>query len=70
MGITTVARIVAQIYKALGILEKGHLVECDRSSLVAGYAGQTAIKTNEVVARRLADGLLGNLARKIPSGRW
>lgn len=48
-GKTTVARIVAQIYKDLGVIEKGHLVECDRSMLVAGYAGQTAIKTNEVI---------------------
>ena len=48
-GKTTVARIVAQIYKDLGVIEKGHLIECDRSMLVAGYAGQTAIKTNEVI---------------------
>lgn len=56
-GKTTVARIVAQIYKDLGVIEKGHLVECDRSSLVAGYVGQTAIKTNEVIDSAL-DGVL------------
>ncbi len=44
-GKTTVARIIAKIFKALGVLERGHLVECDRQSLVAGYVGQTAIKT-------------------------
>lgn len=44
-GKTTVARILAKIYKALGILERGHLVECDRQNLVAGYVGQTALKT-------------------------
>lgn len=48
-GKTTVARIVARIYKDLGILKKGHLVETDRAGLVAGYVGQTAMKTNNVV---------------------
>lgn len=48
-GKTTVARILAQIYKALGILERGHLVETDRKGLVAGFVGQTAIKTTETV---------------------
>ena len=56
-GKTTVARIVGKIYSALGILSKGHLVEVDRSGLVAGYVGQTAIKTQEVIDKALG-GLL------------
>lgn len=50
-GKTTVARLVAGIYKALGLLSKGQLVEVDRSELVAGYLGQTAIKTAEVAQK-------------------
>jgi len=46
-GKTTVARILTQIYKALGVLERGHMVETDRQGLVAGHVGQTAIKTAE-----------------------
>ncbi|HVN11739.1 MAG TPA: AAA family ATPase [Kineosporiaceae bacterium] len=52
-GKTTVARLVAGIYRALGLLSKGQLVEVDRSELVAGYLGQTAVKTAEVVARAI-----------------
>ena len=48
-GKTTVARILSEIYRAIGVLSKGQLVEVDRSGLVAGYVGQTAIKTTEVV---------------------
>ena len=50
-GKTTIARLLAQIYKAMGLLSKGHLVEVDRSGLVGGYVGQTAIKVNEVVTK-------------------
>jgi SpoVK/Ycf46/Vps4 family AAA+-type ATPase len=48
-GKTTVARIMANIYKALGLLERGHLVECGKDTLVAGFVGQTAIKTSEKI---------------------
>lgn len=48
-GKTTVARILTKIYKALGILERGHIVETDRQGLVAGFVGQTAIKTTEKI---------------------
>ncbi len=56
-GKTTVARILAGIYNELGVLKKGHLVETDRSGLVAEYVGQTAVKTNKVIDSAL-DGVL------------
>lgn len=56
-GKTTVARIVAGIYKELGVLKKGHLVETDRTGLVAEYVGQTGPKTNKVIDSAL-DGVL------------
>ena len=48
-GKTTIARMLAAIYKDIGVLSKGHLVEVDRSALVAGYVGQTAIKTQKKI---------------------
>ena len=50
-GKTTVARIMAKIYKVLGVVSKGHLVETDRSGMVAGYVGQTALKTAQVIKK-------------------
>ena len=52
-GKTMIARLMARVYHSLGILSKGHLVEVDRSGLVAGYVGQTAIKTGDVVKKAL-----------------
>jgi len=56
-GKTTIARLISKAFKSLGILKKGHLIETDRSQLVAGYVGQTAIKTKEVLDKAL-DGVL------------
>jgi Holliday junction resolvasome RuvABC ATP-dependent DNA helicase subunit len=52
-GKTTVARIVGRIYSALGVVADGHLVETDASGLVAGYVGQTAIKTQEQITKAI-----------------
>lgn len=52
-GKTTVARIIARLYKQIGVLSKGQLVECDRSGLVAGFVGQTALKTQEKIQEAL-----------------
>ena len=52
-GKTTVARLLAKIYRAVGVLSKGQLVEVDRSGLVAGFVGQTALKTQEAIDKAL-----------------
>jgi SpoVK/Ycf46/Vps4 family AAA+-type ATPase len=52
-GKTSVARLIAEAYRALGVLSKGHLVETDRSGLVAGYLGQTALKVQQVAAEAM-----------------
>ncbi len=69
-GKTTVARLVAGIYRALGILEKGTLVETDRSGLVAGYLGQTAIKTSEMIAKALGGLLFIDEAYSLASDQY
>ncbi|WP_020392036.1 AAA family ATPase [Kribbella catacumbae] len=67
-GKTTVARLVSGIYKALGLLSKGQLIEVDRSELVAGYLGQTATKTADVVASAVGGVLFIDEAYSLTAG--
>ena len=67
-GKTTVARIMADVFRTLGIVAKGQLVEADRSKLVSGYSGQTAIKTNQLVDQALGGVLFIDEAYTLKSG--
>ncbi len=67
-GKTTVARLLSQIYRAVGVVSKGHLVETDRSKLVAGYVGQTALKTHQTLETSLGGMLLIDEAYALARG--
>lgn len=67
-GKTTVARIMADVFRSLGVLARGQLVEADRSKLVAGFAGQTAIKTNQLVDQAMGGVLFVDEAYTLKSG--
>lgn len=67
-GKTTVARLIAKIYKQLGVLEKGQLIEVDRSGLVAGYVGQTAIITQEKINEAMGGVLFIDEAYSLAKG--
>ncbi len=67
-GKTTVARLLSQIYHSIGVVTRGHLVETDRSKLVAGYVGQTALKTEQALASALGGMLLIDEAYALARG--
>lgn len=68
-GKTTVARLLGKIYRSLGLLPKGHLVETDRAGMVAGYMGQTAIRVQEIVSKAQGGVLFIDEAYSLCSGK-
>lgn len=67
-GKTTIARIIGKMLKEMGVLKSGHLIETDRSGLVAGYTGQTAEKTNDMISQALGGILFIDEAYALASG--
>lgn len=67
-GKTTVARLLSKVYKEMGLLEKGHLVEVDRAALVAGYQGQTSAKADEVIQKAIGGTLFIDEAYTLARG--
>jgi stage V sporulation protein K len=70
-GKTTVARLVARLYRTIGVLSKGQLVEANRADLIAGYVGQTALKVQDVVRKAIGGILFIDEAYSLaPEGPW